>query len=102
MLGKSALSGRSSSSFNNRIFVYEITGLKQNQENDSNSYTIRNSGSIFKSVPYHRLNEEMQHIGKMGGTIVSIQSLEDFEKSREATSSQASDSDDNKKLSKSQ
>lgn len=78
MLGKSAISGRSSSSFNNRIFVYEITGLKQNQENDSNSYSFRKSGSIFKSVPYHRLNEEMQRIGKMGGTIVSIQSLEDF------------------------
>ncbi|MBE9046729.1 phycobilisome linker polypeptide [Pleurocapsales cyanobacterium LEGE 10410] len=78
MLGKSAISGRSSSSYNNRIFVYEITGLKQNQENDSNSYSFRNSGSIFKSVPYNRLNEEMQRIGKMGGTIVSIQSLEDF------------------------
>lgn len=83
MLGKSALSGRSSSSFNNRIFVYEVTGLKQNQENDSNTYTIRNSGSIFKSVPYHRLNQEMQHIGKIWGTIVSIQSLEDFQETKE-------------------
>lgn len=78
MLGKSAISGRSSSSYNNRIFVYEITGLKQNQENDSNSYSFRKSGSIFKSVPYNRLNEEMQRVNKMGGTIVSIQSLEDF------------------------
>ena len=78
MLGKSAISGRSCSSYNNRIFVYEITGLKQNQENDSNSYSFRKSSSIFKSVPYNRLNEEMQRIGKMGGTIVSIQPLEDF------------------------
>lgn len=82
MLGKSVISGRSSSPAKNRAFVYEVTGLKQNLENDSNSYALRTSSSVFISVPYNRMNEEMQRIGKMGGTIVSIQSLDDFEQAR--------------------
>lgn len=78
MLGKSLLSSRSSSLSNNRVFVYEVTGLKQNEENDSNSYAFRNSSSVFITVPYNRMNEEMQRIGKMGGTIVNIQSSTAF------------------------
>lgn len=80
MLGKSVISGQSSSSFNNRIFVYEVTGLKQNQENDSNSYSFRSSSSTFVSVPYNRMNQEMQRIDKMGGKIVNIQPLDTFQK----------------------
>lgn len=90
MLGKSVLSGCSSSSSNNRIFVYEVTGLRQNQENDSNSYAFRSSSSTFVSVPYNRMNEEMQRIGKMGGTIVSIQPLNAFNQENKADSSQES------------
>ncbi|MEN9517842.1 MAG: hypothetical protein RLZZ381_430 [Cyanobacteriota bacterium] len=56
MLGKSVISGRSSSASNNRIFVYEVTGLKQSLANDSNSYSFRNSGSTFVSVPYSRMS----------------------------------------------
>ena len=78
MLGKSAISGRSSSLSGDRVFVYEVAGLKQNQENDSNDYAFRSSGNAFVSVPYNRMNEEMQRIGKMGGSIVNIQSLEAF------------------------
>lgn len=89
MLGKSVISGRSSSSSNNRIFVYEVTGLKQSQENDSNSYPFRNSGSAFVSVPYGRMNEEMQRIGKMGGTIVKIQSLEAFKQQEQKDNAEA-------------
>ncbi|MBW4537406.1 MAG: phycobilisome linker polypeptide [Pleurocapsa minor HA4230-MV1] len=89
MLGKSVISGRSSSSSNNRIFVYEVTGLKQSQDNDSNSYSFRNSGSTFVSVPYNRMNEEMQRIGKMGGTIVSIQSLEALKQQEHKDNSEA-------------
>jgi phycocyanin-associated, rod len=84
MLGQSLLSGRSSSLANNRAFVYEVTGLKQNEENDSNSYSWRNSGSTFITVPYSRMNEEMQRIGKIGGTIVKIQSLTDFKQQDES------------------
>ncbi|NJO97413.1 MAG: photosystem I reaction center subunit XII [Pleurocapsa sp. CRU_1_2] len=91
MLGKSAISGRSSSSSGNRIFVYEVTGLKQSQENDSNSYPFRSSSNAFVSVSYDRMNEEMQRISKMGGTIVNIQSLEAFKQQEQ------NDSPENKK-----
>ena len=72
MLGSSVLGGNSSSPAKNRVFVYEVTGLKQNETNDRNNYQFRSSSSVFISVPYSRMNEEMQRIGKMGGTIVNI------------------------------
>ena len=87
MLGSSVLGGSSSSPAKSRVFVYEVTGLKQNETNDSNNYQFRSSSSIFVSVPYSRMNEEMQRIGKMGGTIVNIQSLADFQQSNEVTPS---------------
>jgi phycocyanin-associated rod protein len=86
MLGQAAINGRSSSSANNRVFVYEVTGLRQNQENDANDYAFRSSSSVFFPVPYSRMNDEMQRIGKMGGTIVNIQPLEAF-KAQQANSS---------------
>ena len=93
MLGSSVLGGRSSSPAKNRVFVYEVTGLRQNQENESNGYSFRSSSSIFISVPYNRMNDEMQRIGKMGGTIVNIQSLEAF-KQEEANHSEEVDPQD--------
>ena len=83
MLCSAVLGGRSSSPAKNRVFVYEVTGLRQNQENESNGYSFRSSSSIFMTVPYNRMNEEMQRIGKMGGSIVKIQSLEDFKEQNE-------------------
>jgi phycocyanin-associated, rod len=56
----------------NRVFVYEVTGLRQNTENDKNNYQFRSSSSVFVKVPYQRMNEEMQRITRMGGTIVNI------------------------------
>lgn len=94
MLGSSVLGGGSSSPAKNRVFVYEVTGLRQNQDNDSNSYSFRSSSSVFVSVPYSRMNEEMQRIGKMGGTIVNIQSLDSFQESREVTTDEDSNSED--------
>ncbi|HHP7229830.1 MAG TPA: phycobilisome linker polypeptide [Xenococcaceae cyanobacterium] len=93
MLEKSAISGRSSSLSGERIFVYEVTGLKQNQFNDSNDYAFRSSSTTFISVPYGRMNKEMQRIGKMGGTIVNIQSLDTFQKSNKVTSHETSNSE---------
>lgn len=55
-----------------RYFKYEVVGLRQNEETDRMSSPIRSSGSVFISVPYHRMNEEMQRITRMGGKIVSI------------------------------
>lgn len=75
MLGQSAIVGTSGSPANNRVFVYEVTGLRQNTENDSNNYPFRSSSSVFIKVPYKRMNEEMQRISRMGGTIVSIKPL---------------------------
>jgi sulfite reductase alpha subunit-like flavoprotein len=59
----------------NRVFVYEVAGLRQNDETDQNTYAIRQSGSTFVKVPYSRMNEEMQRITRLGGRIVSIKPL---------------------------
>ena len=100
MLGKSAISGRSSSSSGDRIFVYEVTGLKQNQANDSNDYAFRSSSNTFVSVPYSRMNEEMQRIGKMGGSIVNIQSLAAFKQETQSDSTEETKSRKKKKVAK--
>ncbi len=76
MLGSSLIGGSSGSPSKNRVFVYEVTGLRQSETNDNNNYQFRSSSSIFVRVPYNRMNEEMQRIGKMGGTIVNIQPLD--------------------------
>ena len=76
MLGKSLISGSSGSPSKNRIFVYEVTGLKQNDENDNNSYPFRTSSSVFMQVPYTRMNEEMRRLSRMGGKIVNIRPLD--------------------------
>lgn len=72
MFGQSANRGSANSIAGNRVFRYEVTGLRQNDENDKNSYPIRRSGSVFITVPYSRMNEEMQRIARLGGTIVNI------------------------------
>jgi hypothetical protein len=55
------------------MFRYEVEGMRQTYENDQLSYPIRSSGSFFVTVPYNRMNEEMQRISRLGGRIVSIQ-----------------------------
>lgn len=59
-------------SSNSRVFVYEVAGL---QTDLNNSYQIRNSSNAFIQVPYHRMNDEMQRINRLGGKIVAIQPL---------------------------
>ena len=76
MLGSPLIGGSSSSPAKNRVFVYEVTGLRQNEDNDGNSFDFRSSSSVFVRVPYNRMNEEMLRIGKMGGTIVGIKPLD--------------------------
>lgn len=84
MLGKSLIGGRSNSVSSNRIFVYEVTGLRQNDQNDSNSYPFRTSSSVFIQVPYSRMNAEMIRINRMGGKIVNIRPLDAVENSDSA------------------
>jgi ferredoxin--NADP+ reductase len=54
--------------FKNRLFVYEVVGLDQED-------LTRRSGSQFFTVPYARMNQEMQRITRLGGKIVSIKPL---------------------------
>ncbi len=75
MFGQTTVGTGGISSASSRMFRYEVTGLRQNSENDKNNYEIRNSGSVYVTVPYNRMNEEMQRITRMGGTIVKIEPL---------------------------
>ena len=75
MMGQNAFGTSTASPSKGRMFVYEVTGMRQNEETDKNGYPIRNSGSIFIKVPYGRMNQEMQRITRMGGEIVSIKPL---------------------------
>ncbi|MBW4671156.1 MAG: phycobilisome linker polypeptide [Cyanomargarita calcarea GSE-NOS-MK-12-04C] len=75
MFGQTTVGTGGISSAGTRMFRYEVAGLRQNSENDKNSYDIRNSGSVFMTVPYNRMNEEMQRITRMGGRIVKIEPL---------------------------
>ena len=76
MLGQSIISRASSSPSKSRVFIYEVAGLKQSEENDNNSYPFRTSNNIFIKVPYSRMNEEMRRITRMGGKIVNITTSE--------------------------
>jgi phycocyanin-associated rod protein len=75
MLGQAAIVGAGSNPSASRVFVYEVAGLRQNDENDKNNYQFRQSSNVSIKVPYSRMNEEMRRITRMGGTIVSIQPL---------------------------
>lgn len=71
MLGKIASNTASAS----RYYRYEVTGLRQNEETDKIDYEIRSSASTYITVPYNRMNSEMQRITRMGGKIVKIEPL---------------------------
>ncbi|MGG6296629.1 ferredoxin--NADP reductase [Leptolyngbya sp. AN02str] len=72
MYNPSAAGGSANSLSGSRLFIYEVEGLRQSQETDKMGYPIRRSGSVFITVPYSRMNQEMQRITRMGGRIVSI------------------------------
>lgn len=55
-----------------RFFQYEVVGLRQSDATDNTDYSIRSSASTLITVPYNRMNEEMQRITRMGGRIVNI------------------------------
>lgn len=72
MLGQ-VMAGRTGSSLaGSRYFVYEVQGLRQNEETTNSGYQIRSSSTILITVPYSRMNEEMQRISRLGGKIVKI------------------------------
>jgi phycocyanin-associated, rod len=69
MLGSSILSSRSTDS---RVFVYEVTGLRQSDQTVNNNHEIRHSDTMFVQVPFSRMNEFMQQIDRSGARIVNI------------------------------
>ncbi|MEL6319069.1 MAG: phycobilisome linker polypeptide [Cyanobacteria bacterium J06626_14] len=73
MLGQRATSP--SSSLDNRIFVYEISGLQQNEVTVSHQSPIRSSDRQYLQVPFHRMSEEMKRINLLGGKITDIRPL---------------------------
>lgn len=75
MFGQTTVGSGGLSSDGSRVFRFEVVGLRQNEENDKNNYEIRRSGSVFLTVPYDRMSEEMQRITRMGGKIVNIEQL---------------------------
>lgn len=58
-----------------RYFRYEVKGLRQSENTEKTNYPIRQSGSVFITVPYSRMNEEMQRITRLGGEIVKIEPM---------------------------
>nr|P11396.1 RecName: Full=Phycobilisome 8.9 kDa linker polypeptide, phycocyanin-associated, rod; AltName: Full=Rod-capping linker protein [Mastigocladus laminosus]pir/A24691/ 8.9K linker polypeptide, rod (cone) - Fischerella sp [Fischerella sp.]AAC64652.1 rod capping linker protein [Fischerella sp. Cohn] len=75
MFGQTTLGIDSVSSSASRVFRFEVVGMRQNEENDKNKYNIRRSGSVYITVPYNRMSEEMQRIHRLGGKIVKIEPL---------------------------
>ena len=72
------LGQRSTSTFStadSRIFVYELTGLSENEVTVNHQSPIRQSHNQFLQVPFYRMNEEMQRINLLGGKIVDIRLL---------------------------
>ncbi|MES1025975.1 ferredoxin--NADP reductase [Gloeocapsa sp. BRSZ] len=72
MYNSSAADGAANTVSGSRVFIYEVVGLRQNEETDKTNYPIRQSGSVFIRVPYSRMNQEMRRITRLGGKIVSI------------------------------
>ena len=70
-----SLSGNASNSAASRLFVYEVIGLRDNQSADRANDKIRRSGSVFITVPYRRMNQELRRIANLGGKILSIRPL---------------------------
>lgn len=73
MYNQGAFEGAANIESGSRVFVYEVVGLRQNEESDQTNYPIRKSGSVFIRVPYNRMNQEMRRITRLGGKIVNIQ-----------------------------
>ena len=78
MLAHNALVNSSRTPSTGRVFVYEVQGLRQNDETDRQNYQVRQSTHTHThthKVPDGRMNAEMQRILRLGGTIVNIQPL---------------------------
>lgn len=77
MYNSNVSSGNTVSLSGSRLFVYEVEGLRNTAGAGQTNPPIRKSGSVFITVPYSRMTQEMQRIQRMGGTIVNIHSIGD-------------------------
>jgi sulfite reductase alpha subunit-like flavoprotein len=89
MLGQ--LARTSSASASNRVYVYEVTGLRQNEQTENINYPVRNSSSFFVQVPYNRMNDEMRRITRLGGKIVNIRPLSEHLSIHQPSNNQSSE-----------
>ncbi|MDJ0555935.1 MAG: phycobilisome linker polypeptide [Microcoleaceae cyanobacterium MO_207.B10] len=55
----SALGAKNKTQYPSRVFVYEVEGLRQSETTDKVNNSIRQSGTVYITVPYPRMNEEM-------------------------------------------
>lgn len=83
MLGQVSAGNQSNTIAGNRLFRYEVTGLRQNDRTDKTNFDIRQGGNVFITVPYSRMNEEMRRITRLGGQIVNIHPVTTSEGSAE-------------------
>ena len=74
MYNPSAAGSASSTEYNNRSFLYEVVGLKAG--NGIANDLVRKSGTTLITVPYNRMNQELQRITRLGGQIISIKPLD--------------------------
>jgi ferredoxin--NADP+ reductase len=70
MYNPSAAMGAANTAFGNRLFVYEVVGLRPTGDMGC---PVRQSGSVFLTVPYSQMADTVRRITKMGGKIVNIQ-----------------------------
>ncbi len=92
MYNSSAADRAANTEAGSRVFLYEVVGIRQNEETDNRTPAIRQSGSIFIRVPYSRMNQEMQRIARMGGKIVNIHLQDVNQPNGQVTSSVNKDS----------
>ena len=72
-----SLSGSAgNSAANSRLYIYEVSGLRDLRSSNAADSKIRRSGSSFITVPYQRMNQEMRRIASLGGKILSIRPFE--------------------------
>lgn len=87
-------SGGNNTVAGNRLFVYEVEGL--GQDGNAQDAPIRRSGTQTMTVPYNRMNEEMQRITRLGGKIVNIRPLTGEDWNNQAASANGSSTQESK------
>ena len=70
MYNSSAAFTGSNTEYKNRLFIYEVEGLSRSSVDTK--VPIRSSGTVFITVPYSRMNQEMRRINSLGGKVISI------------------------------